>query len=229
MRVLTLGCDASWGGWGLCGADQDGPLQTAHVALGPPRKRARPSKRNPNPEQVSTYRLQRLVQLLQGPVAYMLTDLELLRRPTDPPVRVVIEVPPVAFKGGKASAYVQVGRLVGSLELWACRRHTATPWVLEPGEWRPWWGIRPTCRGRGRDKLKAEAIWHVGRHWSPDWLEPYRDSGKTRGPRGDVAEAILQAVGAARHPGLAPATPADWPAPKAVQVHQRGELIHSGK
>ena len=210
LRVITLGNDASWGGWGWCLADQHGPLQVGHVALGPPRRRARATRRNPDPQLRSTHRTARMGLYLDGPLAWALADGQVLRAPTDPLVRVVVEVPPLGFKKGKASAYVGVGRLVGAIENWGSRPALATPWVQEPGDWRAWWGIPPSRKGRGSAELKADAIELVTRRWGANWLEPFRRTTKG-GPRGDVAEAILLAVGSSLHPDQAPASPEQWP------------------
>jgi len=209
-RTLTLGMDASWTGWGWCLGDQHGPMQVGHLALGAPRRRDRATKRDPTPDLRSTHRLQRLHRYLHGPLAWVLADAQVLRAPTDPLVRVVIEVPPLGYKMGKASAYVGVGRLVGSIELWACRPSLATPWVQEPGEWRAHWRIPPSRKGRGSAELKADAIALVGKLYGDHWLAPFRatDAG---GPRGDVAEAILLTVRASADPSDAPNTPEAWP------------------
>ena len=210
-QVLTIGNDASWGGWGTCLANQHGPLQVGHVTLGPPRRRASKTKANPKPPLLSTHRTARLRGYLDGPLAWLLADAQLLRAPIDPLVRVVVEVPPLGFKRGKASAYVGVGRLVGAIEAWGCRPSLAYPWVQEPGDWRQWWQIPPTRKGRGSAELKADAIDLVIKLWGGHWLQPYRRTAKG-GPCGDVAEAILLAVGSSQHPHEAPATPEDWPA-----------------
>lgn len=210
-RTLTLGMDASWGGWGWCLADQDGPLQVGHLALGPPRRRAKKTERNPDPPLLSTHRLQRFKLYLHRHLDMVLADAQLMRAPTDPLVRVVVEVPPLGYKAGQASAYVGVGRIVGAIELWGCRRSLATPWVQEPGDWRAWWNIAPSRRGRGSVEMKADAIDMVGRLYGARWLEGFRRT-KKGGPCGDVAEAVLLSVGSSRYPGGAPETPEHWPA-----------------
>lgn len=209
-RTLVLGNDASWGGWGWCLADQHGPLQVGHLALGPPRRRASKTKANPYPKLLATHRLQRFKQYLHGPLALVLADAQLLRRPSDPLVRVVVEVPPLGFKSGKASAYVAVGRMVGAIEVWGCRPSLATPWVQEPGEWRGYWRIPPSGRGRGSAQLKADAITLATSLWGRKWLEPFNRTAKG-GPRGDVAEAMLLTVRSCRDQTGAPETPTTWP------------------
>lgn len=223
-RVVTLGFDASWTGTGWCLADQHGPIQCGHVGFGPPRKRARKSARNPNPPLLPTHRTAKLRAWLNGPMAWVLADAQLLRLPTDPLVRIAVEIPPVAFKAGKASAYIGVGRLVGAIELWATRPTLSYPWVQEPGDWRRWWSIAPSRRGRDSETLKSEAIHQVRARWGAEWLDGYRMGGTYRrkgapvgcrsqkaGPRGDVAEAILLAVGSAQHADQAPGNPERWP------------------
>lgn len=216
MQHLTLGQDASWTGWGICLANQDGPIRVGHLALGPPNRRPRRTQHNPDPQLQPTHRPQRLRAFLDGPLEHLLCEAQLLRGPGDPLVRVAIEVPPLGFRRGQPSAYVGVGRLVGALELWATRSYLLAPWVLEPGPWRAWWGIAPTRKGRGSAELKADAIRLVERTWGPAILQAYRRTAKG-GPRGDVAEAILIAVGASRHPEQAPPSPLEWPdVPEAV-------------
>lgn len=222
-RVVVLAFDASWTGTGWCLADQHGPLRCGHLALGPARRRT--SKSHPWRR---TYREAKLREWLAGPMAHVLADAMLDRQPQDPLVRVAVEVPPVAFKGGQATAYVAVGRLVGALELWGTRSSLGVPWVQEPGDWRAWWGIAPTGRRRDGETLKAEAIHQVRARWGREWLEPYDEGPRYRrkgapagcysrkaGPRGDVAEAILLGVGSAQHHDEAPAYPATWPSAPA--------------
>lgn len=227
-RVVVLAFDASWTGTGWCLGDQDGPILTGHLALGPAQRR--PKKGAP---MRPTHRTARLREWLYGPMAWVLADAQLLRSPTDPLVRVAVEIPPIAFKGGKASAYVGVGRLVGAIELWGTRPTLSYPWVQEPGDWRAWWGIRPSGRRRDSEVLKAEAMHQVRTRWGARWLDGYRQGGvrkrpgapagytgdRKAGPRGDVAEAILLAVGSARHADQAPGNPREWPAAPSGVVY----------
>lgn len=72
------------------------------------------------------------------------------------------------------------------------------PWLIEPNDWRSWWRLR----GGGREKVKAAAVALVGCAWPA--------VGKVleaRGDAGDVAEAILLGVGAARRSTEAPTGP----------------------
>ena len=226
-RVITLGHDASWSGWGSCLADQDGPLQVSHLAIGPAQKRAGKTKANLNPQMVFQHRMCKLTAYLDGPLEWMLRDGMLLRGPLDPLVRVAVEVPPVGFKAGQPTAYVAVGRIVGSIEKHCCRPTLSYPWIQPPGEWRKWWGISPTRKGRNGEDLKHEAIAIVENTWGSEWLDNYKLGGQYKrkghterhrkaGAKGDVAEAILIAVGSSRNAGQAPPNPREWPSPQGT-------------
>lgn len=65
--------------------------------------------------------------------------------------------------------------------------------------WRPWWGIRGA-----RARAKATAIRLVRANGWGAHLEGLAETPADSPPAGDVAEAILMGVGAARHPGYAP-------------------------
>lgn len=218
VRVITLGHDASWTGWGWCLADQHGPLQAGHLALGPPNRRHK-TKANPNPPLLPTHRLARARAYMHGPLEHVLAEGQLMRRPTDPRVRVVVERPPLKYSSGKASAYVGVARLVGMIEAWGCRPTLGYPWGIEPGPWRKWWGIGGSRKGRDSEHIKADAIEIVERLWGEKWLAPFPRAGRVKdskrrkaGVKGDVAEAILLSVGSSRHADEAPAAPrGDWP------------------
>ncbi len=210
MRRLTIGNDASWAGWGHCLADQNGPLQVGHLALGPPNKRANKTKRNPNPQLLPTHRTARLDAYLRGPMSWLLSDAKLMRRPGDPPVRVAVEIPPLGFKKGQPSAYLQLGRIIGPIETWGCRPDLLYPWAMEPEAWRFWWGIAKSGRGRGSPEIKADAIAVVERNWGASWLAKFNRT-KIGGPMADVAEAILIAVGCSKNPQHAPQGPQSWP------------------
>ncbi len=216
--VIVVGMDAAWGGWGWCLADQDGPRQAGHVVMGPPSRKKR-----------STHRTARLAAYLAGPIAHALADGGLARASASPRLRVAIELPPSQYATGRQSAALGLGRLVGALELWATRPSLAYPWMLEPTEWRAWWDIAPTRRGRNGDDLKREAIFQVPARFGSQWVDPFPLGPKkkrkgaparmpktdTPGPRGDVAEAILIAVGAALYNDDAPAGPTSWPSAPA--------------
>ena len=181
---LVLGNDAAWGGWGWCLARSVGPISVGHVALGSRRWR-------------------------WDALGYQLDALEALVDKAAAPVRVVVEEAPAIYTSpaggrrlarGHALTPYKLGQLTGSILLWGCREGWPYPWAVGVSEWRSWWNIR----GRGRAIKKRSAIRLVlSKGWGR-FLQPF--SGEDQ--RGDVAEAILLAVGAAMRPELAPAGPA---------------------
>lgn len=212
MRVV-LGLDASWGGTGWCLATGDGPVEAGHVAF------------------TGRWRLVELRTFLDGELARVLAEGELLLGPADPPVRVVVEKPPELYKHGNQSAAIGVGRIVGAFQLWGVQPgRLAYPDEVEPEDWRRRWGISPAGKGRTREVLKNESMLKVRATYGNRWLDPYplgapevprgrrRSSFSnlpptkfpTAGPRGDVAEAVLIAVDAARRYDEGPAGPAAW-------------------
>ncbi len=218
LRILTLGNDASFGGWGTCLADQDGPIRVGHVKLGPPTKAAPMAMQRQGIHRLSAGRTRRLRAYLDGPMSHLLSDAVLMRLPTDPPVRVAVEIPPIKFKGGRASAYLGVARVAGPIEVWGARPHLAYPWAMEPEVWRFWWGIAKSGRGRDSAVLKADAIRVVERNFGREWLAPFKRT-KKGGPMADVAESILIAVGCSRNQEHAPSEPEGWPAAPVQKWH----------
>lgn len=80
-------------------------------------------------------------------------------------------------------------------------RSTTGDGVLWHG-WRPWWGYPANVE---RSRAKAHAIRLVrGLGWGY-LLDGHAETPADAPPAGDVAEAVLIAVGGARHPGFAPA------------------------
>ena len=80
-------------------------------------------------------------------------------------------------------------------------RSTTGDGVLWHG-WRPWWGYAASME---RARAKAHAIRLVrGLGWG-HLLDGHAETPADSPPAGDVAEAILIAVGGARHPRFAPA------------------------
>lgn len=192
MPRLILGCDAAWGGWGWCLATEAGPLDVGHVVLG---SRA--------------WRTAALREYLVGLERQLAgVELEVLGMHDPRPRLVVEEVPHVYKRGNQASTAGGVMRLVGALELHFCRRDLAYPAAVNPRTWRAWWGVA----GRGRAEKKASAIRIVRHRGWGGFLDPHPDPGPARdhGARGDVAEAILIAVGAAGRPAELPRGPAAW-------------------
>lgn len=211
--------DAAWGGWGWCLATHEGPVACGHLALGG-----------------RAWRWHSLEAVLAGdepvhapgrvwPPSWdgctwpdLLVEAVGRTRAGEHLPRVVVEHPPAIYSpptvgkgrrsGTQAAVGYGMGLLVGNLLRAGVRpRELAAPWEVEITTWRGWWGIK----ARDREAYKAEAIWQVrARTWG-DALLPFPDEGDDHGPRGDVGEAILQAVGAARHAGDGPRGPARLP------------------
>lgn len=199
---LILGNDAGWGGWGWCLATEEGPWAVGHQVL-----RGRSWR-------WSDFR-QELAKL-DDVIAQAKLD-----QPVQlgGPVRVVVEVAPVVYSGrGRASRGNQaatgqgMGQIQGGILLWGTRPGVMLyPWEVEVSDWRAFWQIKGW---KDRAAYKAAAIWAVR---SLGWgarLEPFADPGPKddHGARGDVAEAILLSVYAARNPGAAPVGPSRDPA-----------------
>lgn len=87
--------------------------------------------------------------------------------------------------GGDVSTVRGISLCVGAIALWATR--FGEPWLVEPHEWRRWWGLGGVAREKG--KAQAQAL-VAGKGWGQ------------HGP--DVAEAILIGVGAAQNFRIAP-------------------------
>jgi hypothetical protein len=211
MRV-TLAFDAAWGGTGWCLATEQGPVAVGHVKL---------SGR--------AWRWPALLAWLDAVIAPELVDGELLRGDADPPIRLVIEEPPAVYSGAErwakakqghlpgakpppagnqAATCFGLGRLAGALELWWVKEHPEKgyPWLVEPREWRTWMKVGGTGRiARKRAAVDTVKLSGWGHHLVPFPWDP--DPDKAGGALGDVAEAILLAVGASRNASLAPVGP----------------------
>ncbi len=184
--VHTLAFDPAWGGTGWCVATEAGPLLVGHELLR------------------GEWRLQRLDAFLSRLETMVPADCApCIERP--PPV--YTGATRVGGAGNQSEFGFGMGCLVGPLAMWAFRRFAVGlgryPFMVEVDQWRGWWQI-----GRGkRPVLKQRAISRVqvmgwGRH-----LEPWFHHQEPDSPLGDVAEAILQAVGYARHPECVPRGP----------------------
>lgn len=200
--LIVYAHDLAWNGWGSCLAVAERPLSVQHARLGG-----------------LAWRWPGVLRHLNGPIAAELCDAESMRRETDPRVRMVIEEPPAVYSGAsrgkpgrpagnQAMVGYGLGRLAGAVELWSEQRgDLAYPWLVEPGEWRKWW--RLGGKGRYERKVAARDLVRAMR-WG-HLLEPFdwpADPDEAGGAQGDVAEAILLAVGAARNPTGAPKGPA---------------------
>ena len=194
---VTIGMDAGWGGLGWCLATAQGPIAAGHVVLD------------------GTWQMARLASWLDGELGALLPEAELLRAPGDPPIRIVFEKPPMAFRGGagrgggpagnQMAVGYGMGRLAGAIELWTVLRGLAYPWPVETAVWRGWWSIG----GRGRAEKKRLAVDCVNKlGWSRFLLGHTWKGADGDGSIGDVAEGTLIAVGAARNIHQAPKGPA---------------------
>lgn len=201
----ALGLDPSWKGLGWCAATDQGPVAAGHVSLD------------------RTWRWSAVDAWLRQVLGPEVADLGLLRGADDPPPFLAIEKPPPVYTGGTNAdggvlnhvagnqAYVGygLGTLAGAIQLWWVQQGwLGYPWELEPREWRAWWSLNGG-RGekRGRAEKKARAIRLVESMRWGRFLEPFPRDGEDHAPCGDVAEAILMAVGAARHARDAPSGP----------------------
>ena len=216
MTDYILGNDQSWSGWGRCLATKDGPIWADHVAnLGRKTYRwhalaaelARLDEMCPRPAEPGTIRL-----VAEKPPMKM-SKQGSRRRGAD----VAPQTPASVFG---------MGTLAGPLLTWGARPGWLSPWLVDirqdydrrkmpkgPPGWRSWWGITG-CSSR-RD-YKVSAICVVDRYGWGELLEPYGWRKRMQlgqlydiceKAAGDVAESILIAVGAARHPEQAPRSP----------------------
>lgn len=193
---VILGHDASWTGWGYCLANETKPIEVGHVAnLGN-----------------RSWRWSDLRRQL-GELDALLTEAELLSGAELPRLAVEVIPPVYSGHGNQAATGQGLGQLTGPILLWGTRPGIlAYPWELEPRDWRSWWKIAGRRNPKGRAGWKAWAVELVGILGWRHHLEPFPATGDDLGPRGDVAEAILIAVGAARHVAEAPRGPVRDPA-----------------
>ncbi len=205
MSTLVLGNDAAWGGWGRCFASAAGPIRATHVKLSGRRWRW----------------------------TAMHDELELLRVSADTLARerqdsgilMVVEKPPMHYKaasrGKKANEAVVgygLGQITAPLLLGSVAWGWSYPWEVDTADWRGWWSIGGLRGGRIAYKLAALTVVH--RHgwadhltpfgWTPEKMRRPADAvALAEGPCGDVAEAMLIAVGAAMRLDLAPKGPSN--------------------
>lgn len=198
---IVLAFDAGWGGtgWALCTANK--PVATGYAKPGG-----------------KTWRMVALRELL-GQLEHQVADLAAHSHPNDPQPRVVIERAPkfYAGRGNQAAIGFGMGEIAGAIELWGCRPTWEHPWLVTPDVWRRWWWSKPP---RGRTKLKRAAVMQIqGSPWRAEIEGLARDGREPQdfeGPAGDVAEAILLGIGAARRIASpltvndAPKGPAAW-------------------
>lgn len=171
--AVVLAADAAWGGLGWCLATEGGPLTAGHIVL---KARAR------------------RVEALQGYLdALWLPLLEEQRKAGSEP-RIVIEAMPEVYRrGNQANVGYGLGRITGSIEMWAVIRGFAEPELMGVREWRSYWSIVGP-----REAAKARAIRLVeGLRWGAFLRRP-NGAPLNDDARGDVAEAILLGMAAAR-------------------------------
>lgn len=184
--MTTIGHDAARGGWAWVVADHNGPTLAHWVAVG---HLAQPWTA-----------LERYIREVYLPALKGAAEAG--------PVHVVVEVPGV-YEGGQQAGKSQaqrtgfgMGLAVGPVLL--ASASVGEPSTVTPDEWRKEWGIR----GK-REACKAAAVatvrlmaprlvvsvagWQGGLKLEPT---PFREL--TVDQQGDVAEAVLIAVGAAR-------------------------------
>tara|TARA_R110002110_G_scaffold30588_23_gene108233 strand:- start:101 stop:778 length:678 start_codon:yes stop_codon:yes gene_type:complete len=216
---LTLGNDAAWGGWGQCLADAArGPLWVGWQKLGGRTWRW-------------TVLREALAELDQ------LSQLRSIRVVVEKPPAVYKGAGRHGQHGKRAGNQAVVGygmgQLIGPILAWGEGHHVLDesmqphnpesptrwpyPWEVEVSEWRGWWNLRG-IRG-GREAYKLAALIQVERlGWAEEHLTQYgwapglgmaaqRKLVADGQPCGDVAEAILIAVGAAMRPELGPKGP----------------------
>jgi len=194
-QKLMIGIDPSWSGLGWCICNEAGPIVVGHAK-----------------NLSSSWKWDKL--------RVALADLDdeisavIASGDYDKP-RVVIETAPPVYSRRKNQAVIgqALGQINGSIALWATRPGVwEYPWTLTPKEWRAWWGIRGG-RGQTRKVLKNHAI-RTARMLDKSvslrndlMLSKWQYSGDDGGALGDVAEAMLIGVGAARRFKLAPKGP----------------------
>jgi hypothetical protein len=196
---LIVGIDGGWKGTGWAIANQAGPIEAGWIELDRSWRKA----------------------LLRDFLAALLSRAEhhqaQIPQPAPPP-RLVVEKPPMVYsgRGNQAATGFGIGDLVGACELAGIRPGWAYPWTVPVGPtpapdnakkrqaWRQWWGIA----AKGRGSFKQHAYLYVRATW-PSAIAPFNRE-PLDGPRGDVAEAILLAVGAAKHSADAPKGPRSW-------------------
>lgn len=214
---LTVGFDASWGGTGWCIATQDGPKEAGFIRT------------------QGDYRMLKMVEFLHQ-LDLKIAGYQVQLSPASPPPVCVIERLPWAYSrmGSQVRTVYGISGCAHVIAGHYARPDWGYPWLIpprgdkkkptkknpippptEPG-WRQWWGIT----GKGRHAKKRSAIRTVRRlHWGYllDAL-PLKGGQDVDvngdGPRGDVAEGILIAVGAAKHRAQAPKMPRKWPTVK---------------
>jgi len=105
-----------------------------------------------------------------------------------------IEKPPMtAYRGNQTQICYGMGQIGGALGLWTQSLRTDGLILPEPAfvplaDWRKYWSVV----GKDKAALKLAAINVCTMLWGKALLEPYLYRAKDGGPRGDVADAMLQ-------------------------------------
>ena len=208
MNALTVSFDAAWGGTGWAICTEELPIWAGHIKPGRWR------------EASLLAHLQQLDQLI------VTEQIALELAP-----RVVIERLPWNYRrpGSQVRTVYGISGVAHVIFGWGCRRGWEYPWLIPPRDdrgkpkhgakprppqpgWREWWGIRgkrPIAKARAIALVRTLGYGHL-----LDGLKPINAKGD--GPQGDVAEAILIGLGAARNTSQAPRGPVRWPAPTSI-------------
>lgn len=219
MTPRALALDLAWGGTGWCLATPDGP-----VVHGWARFRG-------------DHRLDALLDWWRDEVAPAVLEVDLARGGDDPLIRPCIERPPWVYsRGNQAATLYGMGTIAGIVTCLAAHDdRLADVWDLPSVNeevkvrrkpairhgWRPWWGYDTGERSR----IKRHAIGLVFAQWPHvfDGLRLDEALEDWDGKCGDVAEAVLQGVGAARNPShVAPVLVEDLEVAPTVTRAPRG-------
>lgn len=200
-RPLTVAFDQAWGACGWCVANSDGPLEAGVRSL----------------DGAGALKWAKLTGLIATVDAAVARCLPACDSASHMPV-LAIEKPPMIYaaKARRSDAAViwALGNLAGALQLHWTRPDWSPPWEVEAEQWRRWWGIRQV----GREAQKSMAVQLVRlQGWGRlidrvDEAQPPSSGTANHGPSADVAEAILLAVGVARHRNQSPKPPRSFEA-----------------
>lgn len=189
---VVIGHDSSWGGHGLCLATQAGPIAVEWVGLKGRKDRIAAFVEFETTGSLATMRAEAdLRSAIDG------------RDGLEMPFEIVEGCPPVYRRGNQAETCYALGEVSALIRRGARRPGWLLPWLCPVMTWRAWYGLKGD-----RLKVKLGAIQLVKYYGWGALLEPYPDHLHRKrpdtGPKGDVAEAILLAVGAAKRPAFHP-------------------------
>jgi len=194
---VVIGHDPSWGGYGYCLATRRGPVSVGWVSL-----------------KGQKDRLAAFLDFERDTLGPLRAEADLLvaidgGEGDEQPFEIAEDVlrkhaPKYQGKGGnQAATGFALGEISALIRRGAYRPGWLAPWLVPIPTWRAWHRLKGA-----RLNVKVGAIQTVKYLGYGDLLEPYPDHLHRKrpdtGPKGDVAEAILIAVGAAARPGLHP-------------------------